>query len=384
MLRRAPLLLAALLAAAGTAPAAAQTWGASYYPYVLKGPNEKTSLILHYQYSRPAEYEDRVPSVGSLSLEAGINADGGRFLTSRFKGPLLSDGWRFYGEAGSVREARHGYFGLGNRTMPTEDPADPEWDRVNRTSHYGRAEVSRRIAGRLMVSAAGGVTDATYRALPGPSSYLADCDPRLLALRAFDPGCGGATDWRGRLSLVLDLRDDEFVTARGAFFEGGVLAGTGGAGRDGYQGIYGIAQGYASPRPGTVIAARVLARHLTKEATLEARSTLEAWERSIPLVGGPASHRGVVAGRWTGRDVLLANLELRHDILNLGDYGAITAVGFLDGGRAVEFDPAESKDLHWGGGAGIALRLLRVTILTFNWGWSADGYQFAMGTGWMF
>jgi outer membrane protein assembly factor BamA len=375
----------AIVVACPAAPAAAQNpWGASYYPYVLKGPNEKLSVVLHYRYAQLADYYERVPFTNSFSVDAGANADGGRFAVATFRGPLLADGWRVYGEAGTVRQSRWGYFGLGNDAEPAENPPNPQFDRVRRLRHSARADLTRRIVGPLQVSVGGGVVRTSYSSLPGISRFEVDCSDLTLASGPgpFDAqGCAPTTDWVGRASLVLDLRDNEFVTAKGVLLEGGVLAGSGG---DNYGGVYGLAQGYVTPREGTVIAARLLGRYLESNATLDARSTVFAWERSIPVVGGPESHRGFVAGRLTGREVLLANLEVRHDILNLGDYGAITAIGFLDGGRARERVPGESKDLHWGGGAGLALRILRSTILTFNWGWSKDGYQFAMGTGWMF
>jgi hypothetical protein len=133
-----------------------------------------------------------------------------------------------------------------------------------------------------------------------------------------------------------------------------------------------------------VIAVRVLGRHVDEEAPLDARFEVFAWERAIPVAGGPESHRSYLYGRYTGRDVVVANAELRQDILNFGDFGAITAVGFVDAVQAHEHLPGESDTLHLGGGGGIALRILRSTILTFNFAGGGDGFQFSMGTGFAF
>jgi hypothetical protein len=374
---------------AGVTPLAAQRpWAASYYPYVVKGPNEKLSLVLHYQYAQSADYDQRVPFMRTFVAEAGANADGGRFAVGRFKGPLLADGWRLFVEGGVVRQSRFGYFGLGNDTKPTATKLEPLIDKMRRVRSYARVDVTRRLAGPLQFSLGGGLTHASYSRLPGPTRFAADCslppnfgDLPPPPLSQVTQGCTGGTDLIGRASLILDTRDNELVTARGVLLEGGLIGGTAG---DGYGGIYGLAEGFVSPREGTVFGARILGRHLGSGATLEARTDLFAWERTIPLVGGPESHRAFLLGRYTGRDVILGNLEARQDILNFGDYGAITALGFLDAGQARERLPGESRKFHVGGGAGLALRLLRSTVLTFNWAWSADGYQFSMGTGWAF
>jgi hypothetical protein len=144
-----------------------------------------------------------------------------------------------------------------------------------------------------------------------------------------------------------------------------------------------MASGFVSPYEGAVIAGRFLARSIQVEAPLDARYTLYAWERSVPLLGGPESHRSFVYGRYAGRQALAANVEYRQDILNFGDFGAITALGFLDAGMVQELE-TESNTLHVGGGGGLAIRILKSTVLQFNFAGGGDGFQFSMGTGWAF
>jgi outer membrane protein assembly factor BamA len=370
------------------APLAAQEpWRASYYPFPLKGPNDQLSLVLHYQIGQAADYADRVPFGRSFSVEAGINASGSRFLVTRFKAPRMADGWRLYGEAGAIRENRFGYFGLGNDTEEADDTvldSNPWYDRVSRSRAYGRLDVTRRIKGPFQVAAGVSFTHSSYGALPGDSHFLNDffpippCIPEQPCDRAgSDPG---DDDFAGRVALVLDTRDNEFVPARGVLIEAGAEYGSGGGG---YSGVYGLVSGFASPYEGAVVAGRFLARSIQSEAPLDARYSLYAWERTVPLLGGPESHRSFVYGRYTGRQALAANVEYRQDVLNFGDFGAITAVGFMDAGMVQELE-TESNTLHFGGGAGLAIRILRSTVLQFNFAGGGDGFQFSMGTGWSF
>lgn len=383
--------LAGLLVLAGlaAAPAGAQEpWKASYYPYLLKGPNDQLSLVMHYQYGRAAPYTDvapRVPFDGSLSLEAAANVDGSRSLMGRFKAPQLAEGWRFQFEAGAVRENRFGYFGRGN-DVPSAAEGGPRYDtRVSRSRVIVRADITRRLAGPLHLTVGAGFTDAGLSSLPGGSRFRDDWAPLL---GCPEPGpCPQpsavveSSDATARVGLVLDTRDSEYLTTRGVVLEAGLLAGTA---NDGYRGSYASARAYVPVWMGGVLAGRVMARHLSEEAPLDARYAVEAWERAIPVLGGPESHRSFVFGRYTGRDLLLANLELRQTLIDLGDFGAVGVLAFMDAGRAVEGLPAESRKLHVGGGAGPTLRILRSTVLGFNFAGGGDGYRFSMGTGWAF
>jgi len=396
MNRRPALTLLAALAAAGTVPLRAQVpWVASYYPYVVKGPNDKLSIVLHYHYAQNADYDQPVPFAGSFSAEGGWNADGSLFGVARFKAPLLVEGWRFYGEAGAVHETRYGYFGLGNDTEKTDDPANRYLNRARRTRYYAQGDVTKSLEGPVSLVAGVGVVNAKYTTLPGQSELGYECTPvqpgPFHRGRPLDSSfCEADTDVYGRLAVVVDTRDVEFVTLRGVMLEAGAYWGSGGGG-DGYGGVYGIAKGFASPREGTVLAARLAGRVLGGDPSLDARHRLPAWERTIDVLGGPESHRSFVYGRYTGRDLLLLNAEVRQDILNLGDYGALSALVFFDAGSVSEWsgDAAadasyDSATLHLGGGGGLVLRILRSTVLTFNFAGGGDGFLFSMGTGWAF
>ena len=194
---------------------------------------------------------------------------------------------------------------------------------------------------------------------------------------------------------MVDTRDAEFVPGNGVLLEAGVLAGTDGidtsvqddAPRAMYQGAYLNLRGYVSPREGTVVAGRFAMRGLSSGAAFSAKYMMPGWERDLTVMGGVESHRGYIKGRFGGRGVLLGGLEVRHDLLNAGDFGAISVLGFVDGGRVFEFVEnvkLSTREWEMAYGGGVALRILRSAVLTFNFAGGGDGFTFSTGTGWTF
>ncbi len=388
------LLVAAPLSAQNGVP-----WRASYFPYLIGNPSTGLTLVGHYHLARPAEYEDRVPFAGIVSAEAGWSTNNSRFIAAKFRGPLLVSGWRFAADAGAGREATFGYYGAGpdgsNEELQPDRLFGEEFFRVRRTRYFVRGEVTRRIAGPFSVSLGGGLTH--YRFSSSKDGSVFDSD--YLTKPLF------GTDLAGRLSLVLDTRDDEYIPANGVFLETGLYGGTGkfetrllppaGAppgpivptfSSGGYAGGYLHLRGYVSPRGGTVVAGRFAARALDRGAPLDARYAMPGWERDITVLGGADSHRSFVPGRFAGRGVLLASLEIRHNLLDLGDLGAVTLIAFTDAGRAFG-----DQGLRWtldqwkvGGGGGVAIRILRSAPLIMNFAGGPDGFVFTMGNGWSF
>lgn len=359
---------------------AQEPWRDSYYPFPLKGPNDKLSLVLHYQYAQAADYYDRVPYARSFSAEAGVNADGSRWLWTTFKGPRIAPGWRVFAEAGTERENRFGFYGLGNDTEKSDTEENPYANKMRRTRYAVRGDLTRTIVGPLQLAVGGSATRADFGTLPGDTRFASYC-ASLPVVGGTPVDCASGTDVTGRAALILDTRNLEFVTATGVMLEVGALVGSGGGG---YNGVYGQAKAFVSPREGMVFAGRVLGRHLSDEAPLDARYQVQAWEQNIPVLGGPESHRSFRYGRFTGLDLVVLNLEYRQDILNLGDFGAFTFVSFLDAGSVKEAGLTGNNDLHVGGGGGLAIRILRSTVLTLNFAWGGDGFLYSMGTGWMF
>ena len=189
---------------------------------------------------------------------------------------------------------------------------------------------------------------------------------------------------RGRLTLVYDSRDSEFDPKRGLFAETSIQEGSGG---DGYTRFTGVVRGYIPLREGTTIATRIAGSGMTGDPPLNALFEVPTWGNTvIPVVGGISSNRGYDFQRLAGEDVLLFNADIRHDLLNLGDYGAFTLIAFFDAARVFQGEPFKltTEDMKIGAGGGLAIRLLRFTIWTFNFAGGSDGFKFTAGTGWAF
>ncbi|HEX6433538.1 MAG TPA: BamA/TamA family outer membrane protein [Gemmatimonadales bacterium] len=378
MIRAVPATLLLLLWA-GRAVAQGESdipWRTSYFPYLNGGTNDGPKLNFRVRYWQAAEYEDRVTANAALNLDAGVTAQGSRHVYAQFRAPQIVQGWRFDAKVGATREARFGYFGLGNGTDYNKDAvteAQPFLYRVRRTRYRGFIEVTREIRRPFLVALLGDVERTRFTSLPGPSLFAVDFEPDELK----------QTDVSGRLALIYDTRDNEFNTHQGLLLEAGTQVGSGG---DGYTRLYTVLRGYLTVREGTVVAARLGASGTGGTPGLEARYRIPGWEREIPVLGGEYSHRALDSGRLAGRHVLFGNLEVRHDLLAFGDLGAVTLLAFTDAGRVFEGESFKltTDDLKVGGGGGVALRILRSSIFTFNFAGGPDGFNFSVGTGWMF
>jgi hypothetical protein len=372
--RALPLLALVFSVAAG--PLAAQKWVDSRYPYLTSGSNDFPMLAVRQQWNRPVkDYFDSYAYAGNLSLDGGMSLRGSYFLTAEFRAPGLKPGWRFVGLGGATREARFGFFGLGNNTTFDEalsDQNQPFLYRVRQKRLRARGEVTRWLRPHVGLALAVSAEHNLLSALPGPSIFRSSFSHEV-----------EDNDITGGLSLIVDTRDNEFNTTRGVLLEAGAMAGSGG---NGYQRYYGAVDGFVSLREGTVVAARLVGAGMTGSPPLHARFELPMWERSIKIYGGQESNRGFDEGRFAGRDVLFGNLEIRHNILDLVTLGSVGAVAFVDAGRVFEQEGFRltTEDLKVGGGAGIALRFLRSTIFTFNVAKGDDGWNFTMTTGWLF
>lgn len=377
--------LTALLAGLALAPLAAQSekfvgatgpWKDSFYPYFPSLGNNFPLIALHFEERRPTDYFARTPYSGLITVDAGTGFTGGRMIMGRLHAPLLIKDWRFNIVAGATRESRFGYYGLGNGSTydsKLETSKQPQYYRASRSRYLGSAEVTRHLTGPVYLSVAGAAEHSVLSDLDQPSLFRTDFGRKDVT----------DSDVRGRATLILDTRDNEFNTTKGIFLQGSVGAGSGG---DGYSRVSADARAYVSPREGTVLAVRVAGSSLSKDAPLNARFEVPGWESETSVLGGVYSNRGLAYQRLAGRGVLLANAEVRHDLLNLGDLGAFTLLAFVDAGRVFEQRDFEltTSDMQVGGGGGLAIRLMRFTIWTFNFATGPDGFQFTAGSGWSF
>ncbi|HEY8198017.1 MAG TPA: BamA/TamA family outer membrane protein [Gemmatimonadales bacterium] len=356
-------------------PAQDTPWRTSYFPYITGGSNDGPVLAFRVHHFQPAEYDARVTTNAALTADAGITSRGSRQITVRYRAPQLWKDWRVSALAGVGREARFGYFGLGNETVKDNDADTPEQPyiyRVRRARYGGKVEVTRRLRGPLQVGMLANVEWTRFTTLPGPSLFKTDFGPELRE-----------TDVFGRVALVYDTRDNEYNTHKGLLLEAGAQAGSGG---DNYTRLYTVLRGYLPVREGTVAAARLVASAMGGNPTLNARLYVPSWENQIPVLGGQYSHRSFDTGRFAGEHLLLGNFEIRHDLLPFGDLGAVTLLAFLDAGRVFEGEKFKltTTGVKVGGGGGAVVRILRSSILTFNFAGGPDGFRFSLGSGWMF
>jgi hypothetical protein len=351
-------------------------WSLSYFPYLTGLSNDGPLIAGRVRYWKPAAYEDRVTAKAALELNAGIGFRGSRFITTTATVPRLGNGWRFFGLAAAVREARFGFYGLGNETIRDESITEPDnklYYRVRRRTYRINADVTRHLAGPLHAALLGELVSARYTA--------PDDQPSLFG-QTFGPELDNQ-DASLRLALVFDTRDNEYNTRSGVLLETGAQIATGG---ENYERVYGIARGWLTPREGTTLAARIAGSQLYGAPTLDARFIIPGWERPVLVLGGNFSHRGLDLPRFAGQGVLFGNFEVRQEVFGFGDLGAIGVVGFVDAGRVFEEDRFRLTfdDLKVGGGGGIAIRILRSTIFTFTVGRGPDGTNIDLNSGWFF
>jgi outer membrane protein assembly factor BamA len=359
----------------------------SYYPYVTGASNDGLALAFRIRLWEPAPYEDRVTALSSLSADVGSTIRGSRFAIARFRAPRLSQHWRLNSLLQANREVRYGYFGLGNTIEVNNDlatDAQPFLYRVIRTRYQGQVEVTRRLHGPFQVALLADVTRAIFTALPGASVFRATLNTDQLT----------ETDRSLRLALVYDTRDNEYNTHRGLLFEVGGQLGRGGGDYaerigetgSGYNRLYAVLRGYYPIREGTVVSARLVGSGLSGTPPLNSRFAIPAWEDEIEVVGGNESQRALDEGRLTGTGALFGNLEVRHDLLNLGDSGAVTIIGFADAGRVFERQKFRLtlSGMEVGGGVGLGVRVLRSTVFALNFATGSDGFNFTIQSGWMF
>ncbi len=373
-----PTDTASIAAAQDTAEESSVPWRTSYFPYLTGGANDGPVLAARIRYWQPADYEARYTTNASATLDAGITARGSRFVTAQFRAPGLWKDWRLTALASADRQARYGYFGLGNATVEDKDLIDethPFLYRVRRSRYRAVAELTRIVRGPFKVAFQANIEQVRFTSLPGLSVFTSE----------FPVGELEENDAAGRLAVVYDTRDIEYNTHRGLLLEAGTQVGSGGSG-NGYTRQYTILRGWLPVREGTVIAARVAAAGMGGRPTLNTRFSLPGWEQAVPVLGGEYSHRSFDTGRFAGKGTLFANLEVRHDLISFGDLGAITLIAFADAGRVFEREgfSLTTRDMKAGGGGGVALRILRSTIFTLNLAGGPDGFNYSVGSNWAF
>ena len=365
------LALTLTLVLTATPLAAQNRWLSNYYPYIASSPNTFPLLGARYDYRRDAEWDDPWLSDGSLAATVAFGFNGSQMATLVFRAPGLWEHWRLYAEGFGIKDSRMGYFGVGNESAFDEslEVNNSNYYRVRRGRLGGRVEVTRRVIGHLEVAAGAGIVGTQFTALPSPTLFGTTVGDTL-----------DETDYTGSLRVVFDTRDREYNPTKGTLLQAGALVG------NAYGRYYGEARGFVSPFVSTVVAGRLTAVSTAGSPPLSSFYELQLWEESRFQYGGQETNRGLAGGRLIDADQLSASLEVRQTIVDVGDFGAVGVIGFLDFGRV--FPEGElsltTDDLTVTEGGGILVRALKAGVMTFNFAGGPDGFVFSATTGWAF
>lgn len=291
--------------------------------------------------------------------------------------PAWWNGWRAGVTLTAARDNRLGYYGIGNETRYSSDSAAAAgayYYRVSRKRLGARVTVQRRLVGPLRLLAGGAVTRNEFRALPGASIFRTDLNAGALDPRPFN-------DHVVRVGLVVDTRDSEVDPHAGVLLETLFASG------NGYTRTTAGARVHVRPARPLVVAGRLVAEGTGGTPPLAAQQEVESSEQSFAAVGGYRSLRGFYDGRFTGRGKLLGGLEARYAVRSVGDAMELKIVAFFDAARV--FGVGEdlrltTHALHRGGGAEVALRLLRNSLVVTGYGHGSEGGQVFFATSWSY
>ena len=396
-----PIFLAALLlfigsSAYGQVPGGsggdldldADYWFDIFYPKIFYTPVEGLTGGAYYAFVQPlriSDYGSPPPYRISIALDGQLSTSGSRFLKLEVRAPGLGGGWRFSGRLMARRRAKDNYFGLGNATVFAKDSVtDTQRDfyRAIRTQYIFRAEAQRDLIGPLRAVA--GLKAESWRVSPpgGPSVIAKDLANQV------DPTIDVATkDVSFRLGLIFDTRDDEVAPTKGVVVGAVVgIADADVAGDITYTRTTATAQGFWSPSPLLVLAARAVGQVMGGTPRFGTYYLIEGGTRFYEGLGGSATHRALPQTRFLGRDKLFGNLEARYTLSAIPTLYRISLVGFLDAGRVFETEDFRitTADLHVGGGGGLVFHVGRAGIVGFTVGLGPDGAEADFHTRWTF
>jgi outer membrane protein assembly factor BamA len=376
-------LLRLALGLAAAAPATAQEAGGlaitrSLYPLIYWQGSTGWTARGVLRFSAPVDPSR--PEVNAL--DAGISVFAGtqgyRGVDVAFYAPGWVDGWRFLAIGRVVREARFGYYGLGNDTPRVPElvtDTSKHYYQMRRVSVLGRADVHRRLVGPLRVLVGLAFRQSEFSALPGPTLL-----GQQLSDGSFDPADLLGTAFAGRAGFVLDTRDNEFDPRRGILAEL-LMEGDGNFNRTTIR-LVGV--GSAADR--LRFAGRVALERMDGDWPFSEIFWIETAWTAFTALGGYYTHRGLSNNRFAGPGKLLLSGEARYHLIRIPTLFELVGVAFVDAGRV--FDEGTwsvtVNGLHWGGGAGIAVKFYRSTIFGVTFGASADGVTGDLGFGWSY
>jgi hypothetical protein len=369
----------------------------------------------------------RTPYLHRLFVQAFATSKGIQFHWIDYDAPsLLGSPLRVRSQLILLRNLTSNYFGIGDAAMaPLTFPGAGRtfddfagYSDAQRLAQDGMAwtrydqyEVIRPIAiasverqllnDRLRLLAGLGVTHAIVRDYTGTSvdavdatgadvdaiqattRLRADCDAGALT------GCAGGRDHFLRLGVAYDTRDFEPDPNGGVFLDLALDVGTVAVGSAyDYARVLATARGFWSPLPADVVlAGRALLQVQSADTPFFAMSTLPFTDDPRAGLGGHRTMRGFRQDRFVGPVMALVNAEVRWTFARTRLWKqrlAFIAAPFVDVGRAAD-DLGDLTDA-WrpSGGAAFRLSWNLATLVTVDYGLSAEDAGLYVNFGHMF
>lgn len=345
----------------------AYPWRLSYFPYVTAEPGNGVMAVGRITWFQQSRWDARTSVDRQVAVDAGYSTRDTWLLRAEADMHRLAPGWRLQVVAQADRERLAALSIFGFRVG---DPSEL-WSRQS-----AEVELTRRIFGPVALAARGGWVRATSVVEGHPEDNETQVEER------------------GRIAIVVDLRDREYDTRSGALLQGGVIMGSS---HGTYRGGYVLASGWLPVGPATRFTARAGYRAYGEgSGTPDAWRTVPAWEDEFVVGGGFQSNRTLPPAFDAGRRVILASAEGRHDLFTFPG-GALAVLAFVDGARAgqesiaftASTDVAERQsrsgpleDWIVGAGGGVSLRLLRNAVLTATVGAAQGKARVYVSSGW--
>jgi hypothetical protein len=144
---------------------------------------------------------------------------------------------------------------------------------------------------------------------------------------------------------------------------------------------------YAHPLNRLVLAARVAAENMTGTPPLAAQLTMETSDGPVVALGGHRSLRGYHDGRFVGPGKILGGVEARYGLIWAPRLLEIKLFAFYDAGRV--FNAGEAirltrRGLHASMGGGVAVALMRNTLVILEGGKGTEGAEVVFATTWSY
>jgi hypothetical protein len=231
----------------------------------------------------------------------------------RLDAPELFGGYGRLDARGSFqRTINAGYYGIGNATSAETPPGQPN---IGRTYQYLQEEGRIRTIVRLHTASRIDIALGTNLRYEAPQAY----DNTKLSQDLAGQNASGTTLLAGGSSMMLagvaagimiDTRDNEFVTTRGIFYQAGVSA-TGGT-SDGvaYGEASAVLEHFAPLGGPFIFASRVVASFQFGRVPFYDLAQGGVFEPQY-LLGGETGVRGVPMGRYAGMAKMISNTEIR-------------------------------------------------------------------------